>query len=360
MLARWLADLVDPDSGEPLALESAHADGTHVLAGELRSAHARYPIVNGIPRFIPPSFYVRSGPAADDVAQTIQCYSDFWADGGGPPHHTESEIRAYELLLQSMLGLASPEELRDLLTDGTYCLDVGCGVGWSEYLFNVNPRAHRFAVDLSTSVEVAFERTRHLPNVLVAQADLFRLPFREARFDVIFAGGVLHHTGDARRAFAALCRHLRPGGLIGIFVYKVKPFLRELADRELKRITTAMSDQDCRAFASQLASLGRALQRVREPLVVEEDIPALGIRRGEYGVQKFVYDHFLKCYHNAALGHEHSVRANIDWYRPKVASHHTREEVESWFTENGVAPARFVDRPGWEHASFFVSGRKGR
>jgi SAM-dependent methyltransferase len=281
VLARWLGDLVDPDTGERLALESAHSDGDHILIGELRSPHARYPIVNGIPRFVPPSFYLRSGPAAGDVEQTIHCYSEFWAGEGGPPDHTESEIRAYELLLQSMLGLRSLEELREILADGTYCLDVGCGIGWSEYLFNVSPRAHRFAVDLSTSVEVAFERTRHLPNVLVVQADLFRLPFPEARFDVIFAGGVLHHTGDARRGFATLCRHLRAGGLIGIFVYKVKPFLRQLADRELKRITTAMSEPDCRAFASQLASLGRSLQRIQEPLVVEEDIPALGIRRGE-------------------------------------------------------------------------------
>jgi ubiquinone/menaquinone biosynthesis C-methylase UbiE len=213
---------------------------------------------------------------------------------------------------------------------------------------------------LSSSVDIAFARTRDVSNVCVAQADVFNLPFPDAHFDVVFAGGVLHHIPDPAKAFASLCRHLKPGGLIGIFVYKVKPFLRELADREIKKLTTTMTPAECEAFATQMASLGRSLQRITGELVIDDDIPLLGIKRGQYGVQKFVFDHFVKCYHNAALGFEYSVLANVDWYRPKHATHHTRDEVTSWFTESGLEAIRFNEMPGWEHSSFFVSGKRTR
>ena len=250
------------------------------------------------------------------------------------------------------------DELRQVFGDGMNILDAGCGVGWAESLFNVNANARRFAVDMSSSAEIAFDATRGMPNVLVAQADLLRLPFRESYFDVIFSFGVLHHTGDARRGFARLCSHLKPHGLIGISVYKVKPFLRELADDRIKSITTAMNAAEFERFVDQVTRLGKALQGNRQLLTIDEDVSLLGIKRGEYSVHKFIYDHFLKCYYNDRLGLEGSVSANIDWYRPQQASHHTREEVLAWFEENRIEDVRFEDVPGWEHASFFVSGRK--
>jgi SAM-dependent methyltransferase/uncharacterized protein YbaR (Trm112 family) len=364
MLPKWLDHLADPETHEPLVLEADASDGLHVLTGRLRAlAGGRaYPIIQGVPRFVDEHFY-NDGPADSVIDQTVQCYGEFWrradtARGSGA--HTPAERKANEEVFHAMLGVRDSVELASLFKDGTNCLDAGCGIAWSEYLFNVNENANRFAIDLSTSVEVAFDRTRALSNVLVAQADLFRLPFPESHFDIIFSGGVLHHTPDPAKAFASLCRHLRPGGLIGIFVYKTKPFLRELADREIKKITTEMTASDCEAFAAQMASLGRALQRITEPLVVDQDIPLLGIARGRYNVQKFIFDHFLKCYHNADLGLDHSVLANLDWYRPKQASHHEREEIASWFEGNGVRAVRFAELPGWEHSSFFVSGRKPR
>lgn len=326
-------------------------------------ADTRHPVIGGVPRFVPESFHAGAGPTDSHVTQTVRCYGEFWRRAGKPQDsdgHTAKEIEAYRQVLHAMLGVASADEYAALFHDGMNCLDAGCGVGWSEYLFNVNEKVNRFAVDLSSSVDVAFERTRQLANVLVAQADLCRLPFPESHFDVIFAGGVLHHTPSAAEAFTALWRHLRPGGLLGIFVYKVKPFLRELADREIKVVTTEMPLPECEAFAAQMASLGRSLQRIAEPLIVDEDVPLLGIKRGRYPLQKFIFDHFLKCYHNAELGFEFSILANVDWYRPKQASHHTRDEVASWFERNGVENLRFIELPGWEHSSFFVSGRKRR
>jgi hypothetical protein len=138
----------------------------------------------------------------------------------------------------------------------------------------------------------------------------------------------------------------------------VKPFLRELADDRLRSITTAMNAAEFERFVDQVTRLGKALQGNRQLLTIDEDVSLLGIKQGEYNVHKFIYDHFLKCYYNDTLGLAGSVSANVDWYRPPLATHHTRDEVMAWFEENRIEDVRFEDVPGREHASFLVSGRK--
>jgi SAM-dependent methyltransferase len=318
-----------------------------------------YPIVGGVPRFVAPSFYSDQEPVDSAVLQTARSYGTFWKTG---PNRTlglsKVEKDTYEPRFLAMLGITDGVELHRVFQDGATCLNAGCGVAWSEYLFNVNSRTTRFGVDLSSSVDVAFANTRTHSNVCIAQADLLQLPFPNDYFDVIFSGGVLHHTANPATSFAQLCNHLKPGGFIGIYVYKVKPFLRELADQQLRAITTRLDFEQCTEFAGQLAALGLALQRYQEPLIIEQDIPLLGIKAGTYNLQKFVYDHFLKCFYNSELGLDHSVLANVDWYHPQHASHHTKDEVASWFESNGIMNWTCREPKGWEHSSLFMSGRK--
>ena len=49
--------------------------------------------------------------------------------------------------------------------------------------------------------------------------NLFRPALRDGFFDFIISNGVLHHTSDARRAFARLCRLARPGGYVLVGLY---------------------------------------------------------------------------------------------------------------------------------------------
>lgn len=360
MLKKWVEYLADPGSKGPLELQSFTLDGERVVEGELLSATGgRYPILRGVPRFVSETIYDESGENSSETVQTGRSFGDKWREKGSRElGRSKAEIETLEEVFLAMLGAESRKELGDLFQDGMMCLNAGCGVAWSEYLFNVNTNVHRFAVDLSLAVEVAYEKTKALDNVFVAQADVRELPFREQFFNIIFSGGVLHHTGDAEGAFAALCRHLKPGGIIGIYIYCVKPFLRELADKEIRAITTEISFEECLEFSGKITRLGKALRKFKDPLLVEDDIPLLGIKKGEYGLQKFIYDHFLKCFFSEELGYDISVLTNVDWYHPKHASHHTREEVAGWFEENRIADAQFIQPEGWEHSGYFVSGRK--
>ncbi len=86
-----------------------------------------------------------------------------------------------------MLGVGEEKQLKEIFKDGMNILNAGCGVAWSEYLFNVNENTNRFAVDYSLSVETGYNRTKELDNVFVGQADILQLPFKDNFFDVIFS-----------------------------------------------------------------------------------------------------------------------------------------------------------------------------
>jgi hypothetical protein len=131
-----------------------------------------------------------------------------------------------------------------------------------------------------------------------------------------------------------------------------------MADREVRNLTTKMPLTELLEFCDQMSKLGRSLQKFKEPLVIEEDCETLGIKAGSYNLQKFIYDHFIRCFYNERLGLDYSNWANMDWYAPDIQDHLTREQVTAWYAENGFAEPKFVDLVGWEHAGFFVSGRK--
>lgn len=340
-------------NGKNLQLIQDASEGDEVISGKLVDAKGReFLIKGGIPRFV----NAHSDSNAD-VNQTSDSFGKKWNEDKYS-NLNPAELRLFEEQMLAILGCHSREDLEKLFIGKEFCLNAGCGMAWSERYFNVNPGTKRFACDISDSVEMAYQNTKDIDNVLICQADIFDLPFPNNFFDMIFSNGVLHHTPDASKAFASLCKHLKPNGIIGIYIYCLKPFIRELVDAELRKISTEMSYQECREFSRQIALLGQALQQYKSPLIIEEDIPILGIKKGTYNLQKFIYDHFIKCFFNNALGLESSILTNLDWYHPKYASHHSLDEIESWFDECNIRLNKVIQPKGWEYSGYFVSGTK--
>jgi arsenite methyltransferase len=363
MHIKWANIFLDPETREAFSLDIKKREGNEVFEGAFISPEKKiYPVIKGIPRFVSDEFYNKiTGELASDAVQTGRSFGDKWqAEACKSLGYTEAERELFQEIFLSLLGCSTLEDIFKIFEKAETCLDAGCGIGWADDLFNVNTRTKRVAVDISLSVEVAYERLKNIPNVLIAQADIFNLPFSEEYFDIIFSNGVIHHTPNPKEAFSILCKYLKPKGLIGVYIYNVKPFLREIADKEIRKLTTQMSFDNCYNFSRQIAALGKALQQIDQPLIVEEDIPLLNINKGQHNLQKFIYDHFLKCFYNKKLGDEISEVTNVDWYHPKYASHHTREEIQGWFDENDIENVRFIQPPGWEHSGYFVSGNKAK
>lgn len=111
---------------------------------------------------------------------------------------------------------------------GRTVLDAGCGIGrWTLGLLRLGCRV--LAVDASAHALEAVEAgMRELAPDAVAEGrlqtrrvDLLDLPpdLRARRFDLVFSFGVLHHTGDTRRALAGLAPLVADDGLLFLYLY---------------------------------------------------------------------------------------------------------------------------------------------
>ena len=108
-------------------------------------------------------------------------------------------------------------------------LDAGTGTGHaSEALLRRYPKARVVSLDLAFSMlQLARRRGRWLRRPLVVNADIQRLPFHDASFDLIFSNLTLQWCDDLDAVFAELRRVLAPEGLL-LFTSFGPDTLREL------------------------------------------------------------------------------------------------------------------------------------
>jgi len=358
-MRRELNIFVDPRKHRPLLLKTAKEKEGRVLFGTLYNEHGRYPIIDGIPRFVDKEYYTGKASTRPD-ARTAASFGNKWREKRNRELGiAKQDIKSLKEQFMALLGCRSISELKKILAGPKKILNAGCGVAWSEYLFNYDMDAERHCVDVSLSVEAAHKRTRYMHNVSVSQASIFELPYKNEVFDVVYSLGVLHHTPDPRKAFRALVKKVKQGGVLGIYIYNIKPLLRESADKHIREHTTAMGYGECMEFSKKISRLGKSLSRIKEPLTIEDDIDLLGIKRGRYSVHQFVYEHFLKCWYSDKSDIEYADLANQDWYHPYYASHHSREEVTGWFKKEKMRNIKCIVPRGWERSGYFISGIKG-
>lgn len=188
--ARSLPRLVCPQHGEQL-----EELGSQLACHE----GCRYPIVAGVPRFVPASTYADSFGLQWNAFRTTQLDS-----------RTGASISRDRL--RRCLG-GSFDAVR-----GKTVLEAGCGAGrFTEILLDEG--AAVLAVDLSSAVEANIANCGGRPVYAVAQADLRRLPVLDQSFEVVVCLGVIQHTPDPEETIAALARYVEPRGLLVIDHY---------------------------------------------------------------------------------------------------------------------------------------------
>ena len=195
---------------------------------------------------------------------------------------------------------------------GKLFLDAGVGAGrFAEVVSRGGGEV--IGIDLSLAVDAAYRNIGKRENVHILQADIFRLPFRSESFDHIYSIGVLHHTPDTRKAFAALVPFLKTGGSLSVYVYENSPF-HKYSDK-WRRYTTRMNTR----FLYYLSSLSI-------PAYYPFRIPLIGPR--------------LQYWLPISMHTDHRVRwlDTFDWYSPAFQWKHSVDEVKSWYKEYG-----FVD-----------------
>lgn len=163
------------------------------------SCDAVYPVKDGIARFVPLDNYAASFGLQWNRHRRTQLDSAV-----GKPI---SEQRLFQ-------ATGWPHELR-----GHRILEAGSGAGrFTEVLCRTGATLYSF--DYSSAVDANRLNNGSSANLQLFQADILRIPLREAWFDHVICLGVLQHTPDPQRSFRSLARYVKPGGDLVIDVYR--------------------------------------------------------------------------------------------------------------------------------------------
>lgn len=207
-----------PESFEPLEIAeiaTREVDG-EIIEGCLlsRLSGHRYPIQNGIPRFVQDHTYNRTWDFKWSVI-----------DGGKGLNYKiiDKADRAY--LIHDLFDRNSHQgKAYEHVRQGVV-LDIGCGVGQYSCRLATEFQPYKVvSMDLTGGVDVfrkiMLERFPQLKRtILMVQASVFAMPFRDQAFDYVFSLGVLMHTGDTLGAIRQATRVLKFGGEINIWIY---------------------------------------------------------------------------------------------------------------------------------------------
>ena len=196
-----LSFLVCPGCHSSLQLDAGRTEDNEIMEGTLACSGcgASFPILRGIPRFLPANLSAAKQATADAFGYEWTHYSTL----------TDADKAEF-------LDWIAP--LTQAQFAGRIVLDAGCGKGRHMFLAAQFQARQVIGIDLSHAVESAFQNTRYLPNAHVVQADLFNLPFANP-FDLAYSIGVLHHLPDPKSGFLSLTHHLKPDGRISVWVY---------------------------------------------------------------------------------------------------------------------------------------------
>lgn len=194
----------DPNTGEPLTVNSSHAVLQNKQSGR------QFELKNGIALLLPDSMPATQ-PAADQLhagyATTFD-YIDHYAKDGNyfdyfKPHEsavTKDEIRRLEEVI-----------IDNIPPRVSVILDTGCGNGWVAKHFCKKGKTV-LSMDISltnvTKVHNAVNSDLHTGVI----ADVYHLPFKQNSIECIIAAEIIEHLVDPALFIAKILEVLKPGG----------------------------------------------------------------------------------------------------------------------------------------------------
>lgn len=319
--------------GGPLVLEGGPAEG-EVESGELActACPRRYPVVRGIPRLLPDELTL-------EKLRTASAFGWEWQQFDA----LHDDRATYQAQFLDWVHPIEPAFFHNKVV-----LDGGCGMGRFAAAAAEFGARDVLAIDLSDAVEAAYRNTRHLPNVHVVQADIYRLPFGRS-FDFAFSIGVLHHLPDPEGGFRSLVDHLKPGGSVFAWVYGrenngwIVHLVNPLRERVFSRLPRGVLYAISWMATAALQPVLKLAYRPRP-------------RSAPGGASRLPYHGYLSWL--AQYGFRHNHHVIFDHLVAPTAFYIRREEFQAWFARAALTPPRISWRNqnswrGWavlEHA----------
>lgn len=222
MKAKYQNAFACPECKTILSCDFQEIDGEEIKTGRLSCAtcNTSYPILNGIPRFAGQLPHIKHHTAAS-FGYKWEKFSDI-----------------DDFYKKNFLDELAPLDYQTFFK-GKRVLDAGTGMGIPSHCMAELGAAEVFGIDIATSIEIAHHNNQKFDNVTVAQADIYKIPFPEASFDVVVCVAVLQHLPDYPRAVETLLSYVKPGGTLVLWAYgrEGNGFVQLFVEPLRKRIT---------------------------------------------------------------------------------------------------------------------------
>jgi SAM-dependent methyltransferase len=275
-------------------LVAGEAGGSLSCAG----CRAVYPVVGGVPRFVPPENYA----ASFGYQWNIHAHTQLDSFTGLP-------ISADRLFLAS----GWPRQM-----SAETVLEAGSGAGrFTEVLLATGARV--VSVDYSAAVEANAANNGDAGRLLLCQGDIFSLPVRGRSFDRVMCLGVLQHTPDPLRAFQSLARTVRSGGSLVVDAYENRLLSLVHWRYALRPLTRRMRRE----------TLYKWTERLVPPLVA----PAAVLRRwfGRGGARLLPISEFSYLGLPPDINRQWAILDTFDMLSPRFDYPQSLASVRGWF-----------------------------
>jgi SAM-dependent methyltransferase len=288
--------------GGKLVLSTSDASKTQPVALTCKNCKHVYPVINSIPRFVPPSNYADS-------------FGFQWNTHAATQLDSQCNITLSRDRVFAVTGW--PEQLK-----GQTVLEAGSGAGrFTEVL--VKTGANILSFDFSTAVDANSRNNGTHSNLMLFQGDIFNIPVPDHSIDRVFCLGVLQHTPDPKKAFMSLASKVKPGGSLAIDIYAwdwkaalqwkyvLRPISRNLNNKKLYRFVAAITP----ALVAPTRLLRKLAGRTGARLSPIVEYSHLGL--------------------DDATNKQWAVLDTFDMYSPAHDHPQSETTIKAWFTEIG-------------------------
>ncbi|MBR5363346.1 MAG: class I SAM-dependent methyltransferase [Oscillospiraceae bacterium] len=143
---------------------------------------------------------------------------------------------AFEMLLNYRVYSNTGKAVAEEIEADDIVLECACGTGAISQ--HIAPKCRMLiATDLSEGMlRQAYEKCSGFGNVKIRRADLMHLKCKDARFDKVVAGNVIHLLDEPENAIRELLRVCKPGGEVILPTY-----IRD--DRAIQKTTFALLEK---------------------------------------------------------------------------------------------------------------------
>ncbi len=153
------------------------------------------------------------------------------------------DLQTIEHMTRNEADMAFKKRVRTIFewvqpTDSMTVLDCACGRGFYLNMFRYVSGCKLVGLELDTEIiRKAQRNVGHLPDLLLTNANIYRLPYPDDTFDAVILSEILEHIDHDVDGLREVRRVLKPGGVIAITVPNANyPFWWDPINRTLENV----------------------------------------------------------------------------------------------------------------------------